>query len=847
MSRGHVTCRWVPALPVGNVLSARGSLLLVALLSLGTRFTSADGAGTVPASKDNLRDTSDPVGLMDIFRAGYGSKEIQPGTSSGFFTRRIDTKRHTSVGIKGSVRHLYGRDFRQSPARRVSAKHTEEGLSMLQDLREDTHRFRDDNEDMNGISKESGVATIAITSGGGNRNRQVQAFSSSKPKLEKYGRRGTTERKGKMVVGRYGETESVVSIKNTNDDNISSENINFYNDKNNNNSSISIATPTIPLKTRNNNYNDAKNYKNSYIYAISRTSLPARAAFPSRIHRKHVSHDERKFKQFSGKDRTHSGRKPRSRKIRFFIKMILSRRNSRLVPKNKQLPAKVLTFSAFRKGPYDTVGRLGKNPNLDIGNASRSTNFMQNIFSTSNKVERSVGHIPVIDTYKGKEGNIISFVNKLSNVLLNSRSNFSNSNMMIESTKMGGSNKYAFRDKRGRSKDHIDLMLKRRLRSKRHRKRLLSHLQRQQRSVARPNGPESITYNTDTENIREESVLYVDNLAALGTGRGVKKDTIEGSKEFGDHGDTDRTAGSQNGEESITRVFNRLPPDATEKERYRANKLESLANITRMMKTRRKCDTSKKSDAVRLMLSNEQVTPHFQTEVAKVVEVANQINNLLMLSPDRQLSRGIVLNQFFALAESVLEIGPRVLGCSIFFKLPGNDSKNSNSTNDTDNKNTNNINNIDEENKNKNDSEIGYIYPFAYYNESTFSDAANEGSKNDNNDKPQEKNLNTRTGPKTLVLTDLSREWDPRKMPFVKRHAERENPARLMLPTRVVLADLDASGDLGAEGNWSHVIRVSAADGAWESPYYECLFSRMVIQFSVPFYRVDTDGLPVFQ
>ena len=795
MSICHVIGQWSYALPLRRSLSARGFVLLVALLSLKIRFATAHGA--VHTTKQKHRDVVDSSVLKDILRASFDNGRIE---NSGFVARPSSIKSHDT--IKGSADHSYGRESRSS-AGQPSVGHAVEGLAILAEAPGGTRGDIDNNDDIDGDNEESSTNTESITvSGSGGNSKFPATVYPGESKLNKYSSRISTTSADNLAVSKNGE----------------------------NNVNIRTAASTSTFFIHNDTNNDIKNYKNVNKYRMGRTSLSRHSGVLSRIQRRHFAHE---------KTMRHSNlRKIRVRsqpiKFRFFMKKLWSGNSS----STSKLASGRLS-SLFWEVPLDKVrsSENEKGSNLDI--PFRNISFMQDIFSTSKKVGLSVDEIPVIDIDRKREEQLLS--NASESTVLSSGSFDGIKSRMVAETSSSKSSAYLEHSQKNH--EYIDMISKRHVRLKRHRKRLLSHVRRQQRSAATRHGrAETITYRTSTGNNREESVLYVQNLVVEGTGRGIKKVATPESEQHEEQ-DSVKRGESQNTEESITQVFRRLPAGATAKDRYVANQLESLANITRMMNARRKCITPKKSDAVRLMFSDEQVSPHFKREVAKVVEVANHINNLLMLSQGQQLSRAALLNQFFALAESVLEIGPRVLGCSIFYTIPANTSNSrSNTTSDKDNS----INNDDKEDKDqtvKNVTEIGYIYPFVYYNESTIYDNADKDNNNNNNDKNRKNKISSQT----IVLTDLSKEWDPRKMPFVKRHAERENAARLLLPTRVVLADQHASGDLNSGGNWSHMIRVSSADGAWEPPYYECLFSRMVIQYSVPFYRVDAAGVPVFQ
>ncbi|GFS27191.1 hypothetical protein ElyMa_005244600 [Elysia marginata] len=741
-------------------------------------------------SREQNREAADFVNLMAAYRNGDGNRWLE---KSKLVTRPAN------VTARDRIKAVPN-DFHRASAKKVSAKHSTKQPSIgRKQSKAGTHNTNDVN--MHIVSNDKGKSDIEYTNVKnsllikGMKRRNANLIGLSKLKTN-------SSRSSKLANTTEGLSFSQIDEKPS-----AAENHVMPSSTTTTATEIVENNATSNIGARNTEGNKFTTNKNLFA---------THSALSSRTNEEISSHHNNS-KEIPRKGEVEKFR-PQATKVRFFFYKIWSRSENLHAAKSKLYPAR--EYLKVDKIPHELNRIVRNTSDSRLETALRGPTFVSNIHSVRSKTKFKVGDEPVVDNHRSQTKSSISNSVKPPITL---------SHESLE-TNSGDFSPYYDRRKR---KSRDDPQSKRKLHFKRRRKMLLSHLRRQQRSPTQQKNIDLVSTGTGTRKNDSVSALYVHDSVAEGTGRGVKKVSTDDSKGT----DGDNAGQDENrGETESTPVSRRLPVGATAKEKYLANQLESLANITRLMATRRDCTISGKSDAVRLMLSNDQISPHFKAEVAKVVDVANHINDLLLLSGAHRLSRKVLLSQFFTLAESVLEVGPRVLGCSIFYTMPKPiDNKGNNISSD-------NITVTQQSTNSKNQELKGvfhnnYLYPFAYRNKTA---AAHSGINNEShNDK--DKDI-----PETIVLKDLSKTWDPRKMPFVKRHAAKQNEAQLLQPTRILLANQDASGNLELKGSWDHVIRVNSSDGAWEPPYYECLFRKMVIQFSVPFYRMGANGLPSF-
>lgn len=183
----------------------------------------------------------------------------------------------------------------------------------------------------------------------------------------------------------------------------------------------------------------------------------------------------------------------------------------------------------------------------------------------------------------------------------------------------------------------------------------------------------------------------------------------------------------------------------------------------------------------------------FGEQVAKAVQLANVLNSLFMYS---YLSDDLYKNvTFFALTQNLVEDDPKVKGCGIAFRagqypLYPNDSK-------------------------------SYFFPYSY--------RADSG---------------------TTVVSDLTKLYSPFQMPWFTYHKDRfsSSSAGTYKHARTVFTNFSDVGKLSnIQHQWNVSIRVFDKDGYWGRPYYDCLLNTWILQFSVPFFGLNSNGHVVFK
>ncbi|GFN82948.1 absent in melanoma 1b [Plakobranchus ocellatus] len=362
---------------------------------------------------------------------------------------------------------------------------------------------------------------------------------------------------------------------------------------------------------------------------------------------------------------------------------------------------------------------------------------------------------------------------------------------------------------------------------RKHRGRFLfNHLRRRIRSLGRKNRALPTSQTSFLRRGRAISA-HADSLSGRGIGRGLSKASTN-------YGSVEKDGNSK--VEGRVTVSSRLPQGVTQED---ALKTATLEYIKRSMGTRKHCSPSDAPRDVPMRITPAQVFPHFKTEIAKTVDLANHISDLLSMSRTGW-SRESLLDQFFAMTESILEVGPKVLGCAILYNIPepngdgGNTSNTTRMSGASNNKYNSSSPRGTQDSSGSTSSSPPYLYPYSYRYKGTGNDGSYSNNNNNNN-------------VSTVVMTDLSTQYDPRKMPWVVHHARIADTSRLLRPRHVIFAEQDYSGELDTKSRWDHVIRVTTSDGFWGRPYYECLLKKMVIQYSVPFYRLGKTGAPIFQ
>ena len=838
MPQGHACQLLVPRLSLRMARSARATAVMIALLYVSLQATAAAHVGILTSKAKESSDYS--LGMAQLMAIGHDGGGDRRMEKSVPLPRLVDTKRHDTLKASPHEFHTVARITRKSHDRAVADALVPSAMPAPED---NDIAYIDGNGDMKSSFNTKNKTNISkhnrsntdISNDTNNLNQSISDINNDNQHIDssiKSNSNGPTRRGNAHSHSRLNKSQNRLDNENLDGALTSSLNGDNY--------TKSIYSHTI--NRNENNHTETKDYKSKQMSLANHailSSMPNQRQAVRRINAQ-TKHKDSLYKP--------SGEIDHISKLILMYKTLL--RDDNLRSRDKMAPKMKgrTTWISFARCFQNKCRPKNELP-------IHRPRVMGGFASASDKIATGVGDAPIFDSDRGNIQAFITDVLKPSISMPEFNSNTVKSTVDSNVFKEGVEPGMKKSTTMHKGKSHFN----------RRRKYLLSRLRRMQRSAVRQSKTGPTDYSTDTRSEDRESVLEVEvqNLVTEGTGRGVNKIAAADSEESAD------SDGESEGE-TITSILNKLPAGATAREGYLANQQESLANITRMMASRRNCSVSGKSDAVRLIMSADQVNPHFKVEVTKVVEVANHINNLLLLSRGRQLSRENLLNQFFALAETVLETGQKVLGCSIFYTfsdISDNNGSNTDSIVTSATKTNNNSNsgsrskrkvvagedsakNAESESRSKKGSSSlehavstnPYLYPFAYRNESTQHNDDNGGNNNNNN------SSSSNNGPSpTIVLTDLSKEWDPRRMPFVTDHLKKKSTSHLLLPTRVFLTDQDAFGDLDPKTSWSHMIKVGLSDGVWGRPYYECLFRRMVIQFSVPFYRLGGDGTPEFQ
>ncbi|XP_041375052.1 probable G-protein coupled receptor 158 [Gigantopelta aegis] len=173
----------------------------------------------------------------------------------------------------------------------------------------------------------------------------------------------------------------------------------------------------------------------------------------------------------------------------------------------------------------------------------------------------------------------------------------------------------------------------------------------------------------------------------------------------------------------------------------------------------------------------------FKKEVQRAVDLANTLNDYFMYKDDgKRLYNDIIL---FALTQSLVELEPSVIGCGIAFDKGQYPARNET-----------------------------LFFPYSY----------KLGSLSD-----------------SVIVSDLTLMYAYYDTEWFK--SQKFKPTSHFRRSRgFVFANASDVGDTRKYDFWRNSsIVVSARDGFWADPYYDCKMKKLIVQFSVPFYQLKKD------
>nr|KAG5713629.1 hypothetical protein BaRGS_024677 [Batillaria attramentaria] len=177
----------------------------------------------------------------------------------------------------------------------------------------------------------------------------------------------------------------------------------------------------------------------------------------------------------------------------------------------------------------------------------------------------------------------------------------------------------------------------------------------------------------------------------------------------------------------------------------------------------------------------------FAKEAEKAIHVANVLNNLFLYSEYSDVHRNVT---YFALAQSLVDSEPRVMGAGIVFELGQYPSSYPNSRH--------------------------VFFPYAYRD---------------------------RKG--LTVVSDLTSFYYPFNTSwFLQQRGRAKYLKRMETIFTNTTSDVN---DIKKASRFEHSVHVTEKDGYWDQPYYDCHLGAWIVQFSVPFYQVDSKGVTAFK
>lgn len=193
----------------------------------------------------------------------------------------------------------------------------------------------------------------------------------------------------------------------------------------------------------------------------------------------------------------------------------------------------------------------------------------------------------------------------------------------------------------------------------------------------------------------------------------------------------------------------------------------------------------------------EQFFPVFSEEVKQTVHIANTINDLLLYTTSNP---DTFMDVFFAMTQSLVETGSKVTGCAIAFNLTPKRHISASTT----------ASPLTTARSHTQGPEQQSLFPYSY-----------------------------RTKDGEVVVTDLSRLYKPQTTTWFSVHANKSFEGLLKPRSRIYANRTDIGKLTNYKARWNKTVSVTAEDGYWATPYYDCVLRNWVVQYSVPFYQLD--------
>ena len=231
-----------------------------------------------------------------------------------------------------------------------------------------------------------------------------------------------------------------------------------------------------------------------------------------------------------------------------------------------------------------------------------------------------------------------------------------------------------------------------------------------------------------------------------------------------------------------------LPPIRSEKD---VQDTEVLQLIDHLMNTHPdNCSQIRRNIMLEYDFDEQNFQQPFQEQVKRAVQLANVLNSLFLYS---RRSADLYKNvTYFALTHSLVQSDLKVRGCGIAFQLgqyrpiPPNTRT--------------------------------FFFPYSYR-------AANGAT----------------------IVSDLTSFYEPFNTSWFFNQSRRD-PSRFSKAAETVFTNASDVGSYARyESRWNKTVRVSERDGYWAKPYYDCLLEAWILQFSVPFFEMHSNGTAVFK
>lgn len=230
-----------------------------------------------------------------------------------------------------------------------------------------------------------------------------------------------------------------------------------------------------------------------------------------------------------------------------------------------------------------------------------------------------------------------------------------------------------------------------------------------------------------------------------------------------------------------------LPPIRNEKD---IRDTEVLRYIDHLMNNRPDNCSQHRNIMLNYDFDEQHFQQPFQEQVKRAVQLANVLNSLFLYS---RRSADLYKNvTYFALTHSLVQSDPMVKGCGIAFQLGQYRPVPPNTR--------------------------AYFFPYSYR-------AANGA----------------------IIVSDLTGFYEPFNTSWFLNQSRRDPSRFSRAPETVFTNASDVGSYFRYQSRWNKTARVSERDGYWAKPYYDCLLEAWILQFSVPFFEMHSNGTAIFK